>query len=266
MEKPAQARSRPDYGIDAPGAVRNLFIAGSVALLVSVMAYSGVFPWPDLARFLKRMGAGAAVGGLGMGCYMLYSSKFGKVPERERLLNLIPWRGDETVLDVGCGRGVMLIGAAKRLTTGTAAGIDIWQTEDLSGNHPDAVLENARLEGVADRVTALTADMRQIPFPDGHFDVIVSNVAVHNIYQASERAVAVREIARVLKPGGACVLADVLHDTEYTSVLRTSGVTDVKRRDLGISSLFFAMVSLGRVRPFVLIARKPLPSSETMTA
>jgi len=28
------------------------------------------------------------------------------------------------------------IGAAKRLTTGTAAGIDIWQTEDLSGNHP----------------------------------------------------------------------------------------------------------------------------------
>src|SRR4029077_7277514 len=121
------------------------------------------------------------IGFLGMGSWMLYSSKYSKIPERERLLDLIPWRGDETVLDVGCGRGLMLIGAAKRLTTGTAAGIDIWQTEDLSGNHPDAALENARLEGVADRVTVSTADMRQIPFPDGHFDVIVSKEATPNV-------------------------------------------------------------------------------------
>ncbi|MBI3866443.1 MAG: class I SAM-dependent methyltransferase [Planctomycetia bacterium] len=257
MEKPAQARSRPDYGIDAPGVVRNLFVAGSVALLVSVIAYSGMLPWKEVARALVRMGASMAVGFLGMGSYMFYSSKVSKLHEREWLLDLIPWRGDETVLDVGCGRGLMLIGAAKRLTTGTAAGIDIWQTEDLSGNHPDAPLENARLEGVADRVTVSTADMRQIPFPDGHFDVIVSNVAIHNLYQASERAAAVREIARVLKPGGACVLADVLHEAEYASVLRTSGVTDVQRHDSSITSLFFAMMTLGRVRPFVLVARKP---------
>jgi ubiquinone/menaquinone biosynthesis C-methylase UbiE len=191
---------------------------------------------------------------------MLYSSKIGKLHEREWLLDLIPWRGDETVLDVGCGLGLMLIGAARRLTTGTAAGIDIWKTEDLSGNHPDGALENARREGVADRVTILTADMRQIPFPDGHFDVIVSNGAIHNIYQASERAVAVREIARVLKPGGACVLADVLHEAEYAGVLRTSGMTELQRRDTSISSLFFAILTLGRVRPFVLVARKPLSS------
>jgi cyclopropane fatty-acyl-phospholipid synthase-like methyltransferase len=45
-------------------------------------------------------------------------------------------RGDETVLDVGYGRGLHLIGAAKRLTTGKAPGVDIWQAEDLSGNLP----------------------------------------------------------------------------------------------------------------------------------
>ena len=258
IEKPAQTSQRPDYGIDAPGVVRNLLIAGSVALLVSVLSYSGVLPWRGLERSLAPM----AVACLGMGGYMFYSSKYGKLREREWLLDLIPggWRGDETVLDVGCGLGVMLIGAAKRLTTGTAAGIDIWQTKDLSGNHPEATLENARREGVADRVTIKTADMRQIPFPDGHFDVIVSNVAIHNLYKATERATALREIARVLKPGGACILADIRHEVEYTNVLRASGVTDLQRRDSSIASIFFAIITLGSVRPFVLVGRKPSAS------
>jgi ubiquinone/menaquinone biosynthesis C-methylase UbiE len=72
-------------------------------------------------------------------------------------------------------------------------------------------------------VTVTTADMRQIPIPDNHLDVIVSNVAIHNLYKADERAAAVREIARVLKPDGACILADVRHEAEYTNILRTSG-------------------------------------------
>jgi len=256
VENPTQTRLRPDYGIDAPEIVRNLFIAGSVALIVSVLSYSGVLPWSGLERSLAPM----MVACLGMGSYMYFSSKYGKVREREWLLDLISWRGDETVLDVGCGLGVMLIGAAKRLTTGTAAGIDIWQTQDLSGNNPDATLENARREGVADRVTIKTADMRQIPFPDGHFDVIVSNSAIHNLYKANQRTAAVREIARVLKPGGTCILADVRHEAEYTRVLRASGVTDVQRRDSHFTSLFFAIITLGSVRPFVVVGRKPSAS------
>ena len=257
MDKPAQTSLRPNYGIDAPGVVRNLLIAGSAALLVSVLSYTGVLPWRGLERSLAPM----TVSCLGMACYWIYSSKVSKLHERDWLLDLIPWRGDETVLDVGCGLGLMLFGAAKRLTTGTAAGIDIWQTEDLSGNHPDAALENARREGVAGRVTILTADMRQIPFPDGHFDVIVSNSAIHNLYKANQRTAAVREIARVLKPGGTCILADVRHEAEYTRVLRASGVTDVQRRDSHFTSLFFAIITLGSVRPFVVVGRKPSASS-----
>jgi cyclopropane fatty-acyl-phospholipid synthase-like methyltransferase len=48
----------------------------------------------------------------------------------------VPWKGDEAVRDVGCGHGLMLVGAARRLTTGKATGIDIWQAEDLTGNRP----------------------------------------------------------------------------------------------------------------------------------
>ena len=106
-------------------------------------------------------------------------------------------------------------------------------------------------------MTVTTADMRQIPIPDNHLDVIVSNVAIHNLYKADERAAAVREIARVLKPDGACILADVRHEAEYTNILRTSGVTGMKRRDTSITSPLFAIVSLGRARPFVLVGRRP---------
>ena len=71
--------------------------------------------------------------------------------------------GCEQVLDVGCGRGLMLIGAAKRLNTGRAIGVDIWKMEDQSQNLPTAALANAKIEFVAERVEVRTADMRGVP-------------------------------------------------------------------------------------------------------
>ena len=44
----------------------------------------------------------------------------------------------------------MVIGAARRLTTGKAVGIDLWSAEDQTANTPEAALDNARIEGVAD--------------------------------------------------------------------------------------------------------------------
>jgi|GEM_PF-6523594 len=57
MQKHADGGLRPDYGIDAPGAVRNLLIGGSVALLVWGLAVGGMLPWAELVRPLRRMGA-----------------------------------------------------------------------------------------------------------------------------------------------------------------------------------------------------------------
>ena len=121
---------------------------------------------------------------------MVWSSRSGKVRDRERLLDAISFGGAERVLDVGRGRGLMLIGAAKRLTPGgggRAVGVDIWQAEDLSGNWPEATLENARLEGVLDRVEVKTADMRKLPFDDASFEVVVSSKAIHNVYSKDGR-------------------------------------------------------------------------------
>ncbi len=129
------------------------------------------------------------------------------------------------MLDIGCGRGLMLIGAAKRLTTGTASGIDLWQAEDLSGNRPEATMENAVREGVADRVDVQTADMRKIPFPGATFDVVVSCSAIHNIYDAAGRRQTIAEIVRVLKPGGEAVIDDIRHGREYAASFAAYGCT-----------------------------------------
>jgi len=83
---------------------------------------------------------------------MYVGSKVGKLKERDRLLDLLRIDRDEEVLDVGCGRGVLLYGAAKRLTSGKAVDIDVWNEQDLSGNSIEATRANAVAEGATTRV------------------------------------------------------------------------------------------------------------------
>jgi arsenite methyltransferase len=109
--------------------------------------------------------------------------------------------GDERILDLGCGRGAVLLSASRRLTTGHAVGVDIWSRTDQSGNSPRTATENSQIEGVQDRVALTTADMTALPFPAATFDVVVSNVAIHNIRGLGRRLIAVDEAVRVLRPG-----------------------------------------------------------------
>lgn len=250
------APQRADYGIDAPAVIRNLFLAGGAGLLTWATASVGLWSGKVYGVPLALMGLCAGLPTTATGLGMLWYSKAGKLRMRERLLGLVPWRGDEAVLDVGCGRGLMLLGAAKRLTTGKATGIDIWQAEDLTGNHPEATLENARREGVEGRVEVRTADMRQMPFADASFDVVVSCAAVHNLYTATDRDQAVAEIARVLKPGGHAVIADIRHLNQYAAELTRRGCGEVRRVGSPLKTAFLALLTFGSLRPGTLLARK----------
>jgi arsenite methyltransferase len=141
-------------------------------------------------------------------------------------------RGDETVLDMGCGRGAVLLAAAKLLPNGRAIGVDIWRA-DQTDNSPDNTVRNAEIEGVADRVEVRTADITDLPFDDNSVDVIVSSLVVHNISDPLGREKAISEAARVLRPGGRLVLADIFFTNHYARQLRELGWTDVARRNLG---------------------------------
>jgi SAM-dependent methyltransferase len=260
VKKAAVSSERPDYGIDAPVVVRNLFLVGVAGLSVWSFAYfSDWYAQLQPTRFwLGLAGASLNCGVLCtmMGLWILYESTIGKKIKRDRLLDQLEWTGREQVLDVGCGRGLILIGAAKRLSTGTATGIDIWKAEDLTGNQADAALENARREGVAHKVDVQTADMRQMPFADGMFDIVVSRAAIHNIYDAGEREKAIREIARVLKPGGSAAIDDIRHLRQYARVFSRSGCTIVRRTGSFAVRLVLMILTFGSLRPGTLLVRK----------
>jgi SAM-dependent methyltransferase len=212
----------PDYGIDAPGVIRNLFVAGIAALalshfLPSVTLGGVTFLFGPLFR---NIAIACPLGGV----LMLLYSVFGKFGHRDRMLGMVNWHGDELVLDVGTGAGLLLIGAAKKLTTGKATGVDTWSKADLSGNDRQRTLRNADLAGVQGKVEALDGDATDLKFADRTFDVVVSNLCLHNIPTREGRDKACREIAWVLKPGGVAVVSDFIRTHQYQVEFEKAGL------------------------------------------
>ncbi len=201
--------SRGDYGFDSPLIPIGLTIAAVVAGCVAVILFASSWPW--LAGFSLAIVVVFALSTISF----VWTTRRGKFIVWDELLDALALRGDERLLDVGCGRGMVLVLAAKRLPAGRAVGIDLWSTTDQSGNREEATLRIAELEGVRDRIELRTADMRQLPFPDQSFDVVTISLAIHNIKDAQGRAQALTEILRVLKVGGTAMIADILHTAAY---------------------------------------------------
>jgi arsenite methyltransferase len=213
---------KPDYGIDAPGVVFSFLIGGSLLVIAGLAVFKlvGSSPWHRLGISAAITGAVFAIEGL----LMLHYSKYGKFLHRERMLALHNWKGDEQVLDVGTGRGLLLVGAAKRLTSGRGVGIDIWSTKDLSGNAMEKTQQNLSLEGVQDKTELRSESACEMSFPAASFDVVLSNLCLHNISDDVGRILACREIARVLKPGGVALISDYKNTRHYARVFRERGL------------------------------------------
>jgi len=225
----ATANGPADYGLDAPRIVRSMFSRAAWIIAIALVLYvvnRSEYPGPAA----RMCGVLALIGliFLGVGSVMVWSSRVAKLRLRDQLLDSLALRGDERVLDVGCGRGLLAIGAAKRLKNGKVIGIDVWNPFDLSGNTPDAAKANVKLEGVTDKVRIENGDAQKLVYPENHYDVVVSSLALHNIPEQAARAQAVREMVRVLKPGGKLAIFDLFRTGEYAEVLRASAAKDVE--------------------------------------
>lgn len=145
---------------------------------------------------------------------------------RKQIFDSLALRGNEKILDVGCGSGVLLNEAARRLSTGKATGIDIWAPHSGGGNY-SLLMKNAKAEGVADKIEFKQADVRKLPFGDASFDVIVSSGALHHVGRDySEHEQAINEMLRVLKPNGQIALMDISHMIEgYSENMGSKGIT-----------------------------------------
>lgn len=183
-------------------------------------------------RTRAALAATAGAGIAGVAGLWVYVSRAGKFRVWGDILDGLGLWGDEMLLDMGCGRGAVLHAAAKRLTRGRAIGIDLWQA-DQTGNSEQATLENAVVEGVADRVEVHTGDMTALPLGDASVDVVVSNLAIHNIPGRDGRRRALNEAVRVLRPGGRLAIADLWDTRRHATELRRLGWQHVQHRSLG---------------------------------
>lgn len=222
-----------DYGVDGSFhkvSARTQAI-GIGAQAATLAVWAGV-SWARGKRLRAALAAVSSAGIAGNTLLYMYATRSGKFVVWDRVLRDLRLAGDETVLDLGCGRGAVLLAAAKRLPRGRAIGVDLWQA-DQTDNSQQATLANAVAEGVADRIEVHTADMTALPLADDSVDVIVSNLAIHNIGGHAGRRQALDEAVRVLRPGGRLAIADLWETRQHAERLRELGWRNVRRQNLG---------------------------------
>ncbi|MDE3188997.1 MAG: class I SAM-dependent methyltransferase, partial [Acidobacteriota bacterium] len=160
-----------------------------------------------------------------------------------RMVNSIQWTGAEQVLDVGCGNGLVLFAAAKRLKDGVgkAVGIDIWM-EMAGRQNAETLMRNAEIEGVANRVELREADAHQLPFSDASFDVVFASLSLHHAGDKTTRRQVVSEMKRVLKPGGTIVIYDLFAITSSVAqVLRELGMNNIQHLNTSLLRILRAL-------------------------
>lgn len=232
------------FGVDAPSQPV-LLGAATLGALAAAVAVPGV----RRRRSLRWTAWGVAGFAATVLVNYLHGTLRGKFHVWSDELDRLSLRGDETVVDLGCGRGAVLLAAAARLPQGRAIGVDLWRNVDQSGNSAEATTANAVALGVADRVELHTADLRDLPLPGASADVVVSSLVIHNLHDRAGRDAAVRNAARLLRPGGRLVLVDVMHVPHYARVLAGTGLTEIRHRSTG-QRLWWGI-------PRVLTATKP---------
>ena len=148
--------------------------------------YDWTVEHPGAGGLLWRLGVGSDLG-------LLYAaaSEIGRQPTGSR------------ALDVPCGGGVALRGLRP------GQGID-YVAADIAQVMLDRTMRSAADLGVDDQVTPKVADVGALPYDDGHFDLVVSFTGLHCFPDPHQ---AVREMTRVLRPGGVLTGSALLNDT-----------------------------------------------------
>jgi len=135
------------------------------------------------------------------------------------LLNFSKIRGNEKILDLGTGAGIVAINIAKKLDNGEVYGIDRWNSlpiirsrllfHMITGSDLHNAEKNAKLENVSNKIKFRMGSLtEQLQFPDNFFDIICSNESLYFISNKEQRIYLLKQIDRVLKKDGRFIFCE----------------------------------------------------------
>lgn len=114
--------------------------------------------------------------------------------EYEMIIQASKLKGDEILLDLGCGSGIYSRSFAKRLNRGIVVGLD------LSIPMLSYASSRARTEGI-DNLLFIHGDALELPFPENEFNIVTCCATIH-LFSIPDLLRVLKEVNRVLKPGG----------------------------------------------------------------
>jgi SAM-dependent methyltransferase len=152
---------------------------------------------------------------------------------QQLVLDALDWNGVGQALDIGCGNGPLTIRVAQKYPSARVTGIDYWGG---SWEYSKGVCErNAEIEDVAQRVNFRKASALVLPFEDGSFDAVVSNLVFHEVADAKDKREVVREALRVVRKGGRFAFQDLFlwksiygSPEELVKAVKSWGITKVE--------------------------------------
>lgn len=170
-----------------------VFVAVAVAIQVATPAL-----WP-LAMFLTLIAASFFAGGLIVRSSGRYEDAV--LP----LVDLVPSEDEnKMVLDAGCGAGRTSVALGRGLKRARIVSLDRFDSDYIDGGGKRLLEQNLLRAGLAERAQIKAGDLTALPFPEEHFEAVVSAHAVDHLGPSTERGLS--EIRRVLKPGGRFLL------------------------------------------------------------
>lgn len=196
------------YGIDAKGVIFGFYLGTFLCAIFTALSwiyvhyslYSIIFVAFFIINGLYFIVAAS---------YMIWSSRVGKIRLCRELIGNLELTKDDKVLDVGCGKGLYAIEAARFVKN--SVGLD--------------VKENAafRANSERERVSAkfIQGDMRQLPFGNGEFEVSIAATSMNHIRDKEERKRALQELARVTSKQ--ILIVDFQYLEEYVPLLQAEG-------------------------------------------
>ncbi len=165
----------------------------------------------------------------------LFSPKGGNVQNQiwDMAISNLDWNGEGKALDVGCGNGALTIKLAQKFPAAQVTGIDYWgERWEYSKTKCE---DNAKAEGINDRIVFQKASASKLPFDDQYFDAAVSNLCFHEVADAKDKREVIREALRVVKKGGRFAFQDLFllkqvygNPDDLVATIKSWGITKVE--------------------------------------